>query len=335
MNKCPKCGQPLLYGAKECSFCERFSKPINAMVQSDYNNQKAKIIITRKNRLVGSAQSHDIYVDGINVGVLKNGGKIEIPVEMGVHSISLKSKIKLIGKDVSHTVIANEINSTIKLLVDFKPNGNFEITSENNNSLLSSNVNQLSPEDTLNILAIPNPSISLEENENCYYIGDASAIHQKNVVTGHINRGTGGSVRIAKGLSVRVGGGTSQTIRENVNEYYEGKLYITNYRIILLAPKYGFNLPVSKITQLIYMNDGLQIYSGAKSHTVSTNDVLKIREIIEFLNGQNAFKERRKQSTQRPIVSEANELIKFKKLLDDGVITQEEFDAKKKQILGL
>ena len=34
-------------------------------------------------------------------------------------------------------------------------------------------------------------------------------------------------------------------------------------------------------------------------------------------------------------VSGADELKKFKELLDMGVITQEEFDAKKKQILGL
>ena len=32
---------------------------------------------------------------------------------------------------------------------------------------------------------------------------------------------------------------------------------------------------------------------------------------------------------------DADELRKYKKLLDDGVITQEEFDAKKKQLLGL
>ena len=31
----------------------------------------------------------------------------------------------------------------------------------------------------------------------------------------------------------------------------------------------------------------------------------------------------------------ANELKKFKDLLDSGVITQEEFDAKKKELLGL
>ena len=36
-----------------------------------------------------------------------------------------------------------------------------------------------------------------------------------------------------------------------------------------------------------------------------------------------------------PVVGTADELLKYKQLLDSGVITQEEFDAKKKQILGL
>lgn len=34
-------------------------------------------------------------------------------------------------------------------------------------------------------------------------------------------------------------------------------------------------------------------------------------------------------------ISSADELKKFKELLDSGVITQEEFDAKKKQLLGI
>ena len=35
------------------------------------------------------------------------------------------------------------------------------------------------------------------------------------------------------------------------------------------------------------------------------------------------------------VLSTADELRMFKELLDDGIITQEEFDAKKKQLLGL
>ena len=38
---------------------------------------------------------------------------------------------------------------------------------------------------------------------------------------------------------------------------------------------------------------------------------------------------------QEPTKSNADELKKYKELLDMGVITQEEFDAKKKQLLGL
>jgi len=41
------------------------------------------------------------------------------------------------------------------------------------------------------------------------------------------------------------------------------------------------------------------------------------------------------QDTQQSNISQADELKKFKDLLDSGVITQEEFDAKKKQLLGL
>ena len=51
--------------------------------------------------------------------------------------------------------------------------------------------------------------------------------------------------------------------------------------------------------------------------------------------------ERQKKETKGTVVenviatSNADELKKFKELLDDGIITQEEFDAKKKQLLGL
>lgn len=48
--------------------------------------------------------------------------------------------------------------------------------------------------------------------------------------------------------------------------------------------------------------------------------------------------QRQKEASQTIInqqVSSADELLKFKQLLDAGVISQEEFDAKKKELLGL
>lgn len=39
--------------------------------------------------------------------------------------------------------------------------------------------------------------------------------------------------------------------------------------------------------------------------------------------------------TETAYTSSADELIKYKKLLDDGAITQDEYDVKKKELLNL
>ena len=52
---------------------------------------------------------------------------------------------------------------------------------------------------------------------------------------------------------------------------------------------------------------------------------------MEDLNPQKG----KSKQTMRTEIGIADELIKYKELLDQEVITQEEFDAKKKQLLGL
>jgi len=57
-----------------------------------------------------------------------------------------------------------------------------------------------------------------------------------------------------------------------------------------------------------------------------------IHEVLDNLKGSNA-QERIPQPTANTSIAE--EILKFKELLDSGVITEEEFEAKKKQLLGL
>lgn len=65
------------------------------------------------------------------------------------------------------------------------------------------------------------------------------------------------------------------------------------------------------------------LYSSCKE------TALKILSLLDQIMSQ--------QGQQEPssAVSSADELLKFKKLLDEGIITQEEFEAKKRQLLGL
>ncbi len=68
---------------------------------------------------------------------------------------------------------------------------------------------------------------------------------------------------------------------------------------------------------------------SAVQHNKTANNIKNYLESVMF-NRPNS------QSTiVKQALSGADELKKIKELLDEGVITQEEFDAKKKQLLGL
>lgn len=203
---------------------------------------------------------------------------------------------------------------------------------------VSEEVTNLSAYEQLEKRIISNPSISLKEGEVCFYSGKAAAYHEKNVVTGRTSSGAGVSLRVAKGVSVRTGGGGSKNIRETIGESFEGTLYLTNFRIILLAPKYGFDVMIPKITSVSTRSDGLQLFEGSKCHSVLTSDVNKILSTIELMNRameEQPKEEVKKASSSKTTKNAAKEIREYKQLLDDGIITQEEFDAKKKQLLGL
>jgi hypothetical protein len=65
------------------------------------------------------------------------------------------------------------------------------------------------------------------------------------------------------------------------------------------------------------------LFTGANNYETA----LKIKELIETFSA--------KQNNQNNALSASDEIRKFKQLLDDGIITDEEFQKKKKELLGL
>lgn len=70
--------------------------------------------------------------------------------------------------------------------------------------------------------------------------------------------------------------------------------------------------------------------------TRSTVSNERMEDIFEYVKRQVEKNKNSLSNTtiQRPIAS-ADEIIKYKELLDSGIITQEEFELKKKQLLGI
>ena len=104
-----------------------------------------------------------------------------------------------------------------------------------------------------------------------------------------------------------------------------------------LGIKYGFDLHISKITQLLYKTNGFQVYVGSKCFSVLTDDIKTIQELILFMNEHKIFKDEKiiNKKTKTSERQNAEALREFKKLLDKGIIKENEYEAKKKQLLGL
>lgn len=99
------------------------------------------------------------------------------------------------------------------------------------------------------------------------------------------------------------------------------------------------DLPVDSVsaTATIRLFKGVSI--STSSGRISFRVIKNADEIYKVMN--NLLIERQQEkvnttvATAAPKSDEADQIKKYKDLLDSGVITQEEFDAKKKQLLGL
>lgn len=196
----------------------------------------------------------------------------------------------------------------------------------------------------------PEPSdvgISLAKDEICFYKGKARSKKTKNIITRYNRQSIGFSIRLMKGVSVRPGTGVSTPVREDVTETYEGDLYITNKRLILLAPKYGFDVQRTKISTIEPFRNGFRLYVGEKNYDVITFDMNTITSIINLSNRyleENSDSEKDYDNAEKIEKNEAKEEIQekdryeelrdYKKLLDEGAITKEEFDVIKNKLLG-
>ena len=87
----------------------------------------ATIIIKRKSSFAGSAQNHNVYLLNTFVGELKNGGILEIPVEVGTHMLSFNSTMKRFGKNATFNVVINEPDEVVELKTKFGMSGEYEV----------------------------------------------------------------------------------------------------------------------------------------------------------------------------------------------------------------
>ncbi len=188
---------------------------------------------------------------------------------------------------------------------------------------------------------VKNPSITLQEGEYCHFETPARAIETKTVTTGSSHSGNSFSINLGHGMRVGDYSGGSTINRQNVVNEYPGTFYMTNKHFVLNTVKCGFDIPMTKVSNLEFLNDGIIIYSAGKAHMVAFSNPDKLKKIIAMLNeceilsrkaGINPATE--KSEAAKPAEKDIPKLLReYQGLLKDGVITQEEFEEKKRQLL--
>ena len=114
---------------------------------------------------------------------------------------------------------------------------------------------------------------------------------------------------------------------------------ITSLRVYWYDKTGNVSVPIEKITSVRNAKNSFGFTADSKSYHFQAirNSGEMYRALQRLLDEQKAAKRDSVPAPvqQEPSQSAADELEKFKGLLDKGIITQEEFNAKKKQLLGL
>ena len=87
-----------------------------------------------------------------------------------------------------------------------------------------------------------------------------------------------------------------------------------------------------QLLKIDFIPFGMKVKSGSITYNSYKADA---SNVISFLDTLCSKANVTMSSIRSAAVSSADEILKFKNLLDAGIITQEEFEAKKKELLGL
>ncbi|MFT8709685.1 MAG: PH domain-containing protein [Sporolactobacillus sp.] len=121
-------------------------------------------------------------------------------------------------------------------------------------------------------------------------------------------------------------------------------IVVTDQRVLFLDKGMVFGLkqveiPLDKVNSVSFKTGLLlgkvTIYHGSSEMGIDQITKSTVKPLVDAINREAEKYKNKNSAAETKTVSAADELLKYKQLLDAGVLTQEEFDAKKKQLLGL
>ena len=110
-----------------------------------------------------------------------------------------------------------------------------------------------------------NPStILLGKNETCHFM-DKAALAVKQKERSYSSRRSGSSYKVTKNWTMHNTHGTTRPIDQEWFEFKEGVVFVTNERIIFVAPEHGFEKKIKNLTAVIPYTDAVALQFGSQT----------------------------------------------------------------------
>ena len=106
---CTNCGKEV-----DGNFCTSCGAKVESNVES--SGKTVPLTITRPKSMVGMAISFTVYVDGKDIGKLKNNTSLNCNVTVGDHNIIVKS----LEKEVNQNILVNDDTNSVEVIVGIK-----------------------------------------------------------------------------------------------------------------------------------------------------------------------------------------------------------------------
>lgn len=196
------------------------------------------------------------------------------------------------------------------------------------------------------------PNLIMLSSEAILYAAPAHTFVEREQVVGYSGGSSGASVRVAKGLTVRTAATRGKPIRQNVKKFNNGDYIVTNQRIIFIGQNDSFEFKNSKVTAIkMLAPNAFVILAGSRSKNIAVD-----AGQMKYAVGISQFAIQPKtpapshienngkvietntpndtQETQKPLDSIEEKLRQLARLKDDGVLSETEFEEKKKELLS-
>lgn len=110
------------------------------------------------------------------------------------------------------------------------------------------------------------PGLISKRGEISYWCEPVQVFEEKIVKKYQVGQSSGFSVRIAKGISYRVGSSRGQTVTETgLVMVGKGDFAITTHRLVFLGASTSIEMPWSKVVNLQLYSDALAVFVGSRS----------------------------------------------------------------------